>query len=121
MRLSVARGEQSLEAMRLASILTVPKQKCSVVTIEDRLGQFGQPLRPEAKAAPPHRYDFWIGINGLSRRSDHPSRHPGGRTFSATACCIVESDPRPSFRGAPSQTTPKQAPANDSNVGLRHQ
>src|SRR5580704_19409721 len=92
MRPRVARCEESLEAMCLACIFAMPKQESSIITIEDRLWQFGEPLRPQVKAAPPHRYDFRIGINGLCRRSNHPSRRPGRGIFARSAGSIVESN-----------------------------
>src|SRR5260370_40421253 len=97
MRLRVARGEQSLKAMCLACILAMPEQESSVIAIEDRLWQFGEPLRPQAKAAPPHRYDFRIGINGLCARSNHPSCHPCACTFSLAARRRIKSDTRTSL------------------------
>ncbi|MGA8492555.1 MAG: hypothetical protein WB711_19170 [Terriglobales bacterium] len=81
----------------------MPEQQRSVTAVEDGLRQFSEPLRPQAKAAPPHRYYFRIGINGLCRRSNHPGRYPRGGILALLGGSVVESDTQAGSGRAPCQ------------------
>src|SRR6266478_5393773 len=79
------------------------------------------PLRPQAEAAPPHRYDFRIGINGLGRRSNLSSFHSRSYPSPVGPAASYNATHRPTLVAMPeasqvSSRQQRQCPAERINL-----